>query len=59
MMISFLARSGIVVAVGFIADHMGLEGTYLLSAVLGLAGIAFVLKLPAPGPSQPPPSADG
>jgi len=46
MMISFLARSAVVVVVGFTADHVGLERTYILSAVLGLLGIPAVLKLP-------------
>jgi FSR family fosmidomycin resistance protein-like MFS transporter len=46
MMISFLARSAVVVVVGFIADHIGLNATYLISAAMGLAGIPFVLMLP-------------
>ncbi len=50
MMISFIARSAIVVVVGFIADNIGLRGTYLVSAGLGLASVFFVLKLPAGAP---------
>ncbi len=46
MMISFLARSAIVVLIGFVADHLGLEQTYLLCAVIGFLGIPFVFKLP-------------
>ena len=46
MMISFLARSAVVVVVGFTADHIGLERTYILSAVLGLFGIPAILMLP-------------
>jgi FSR family fosmidomycin resistance protein-like MFS transporter len=46
MMISFLARSAVVVVVGFIADHIGLNATYLISAAMGLAGIPFILMLP-------------
>ncbi len=46
MMISFLARSAVVVVVGFTADHIGLEKTYILSAVLGLLGIPFIFMLP-------------
>ena len=46
MMISFLARSAVVALVGFTADHIGLERTYILSAVLGLLGIPFIFMLP-------------
>ncbi len=46
MMISFLARSAIVVLIGFVADHLGLEKTYILCAVVGFLGIPFVFKLP-------------
>jgi len=46
MMISFMARSAVVVVVGFIADHIGLNATYLISAAMGLIGIPFVLVLP-------------
>ena len=46
MMISFIARSAVVVAVGFIADMIGLRATYLLSALAGAIGIPFILMLP-------------
>ncbi len=45
MMISFLARSAVVVVVGFCADIFGLQQTYILCSVLGLAGIPFILCL--------------
>jgi FSR family fosmidomycin resistance protein-like MFS transporter len=46
MMISFIARSAVVVVVGFIADRIGLHATYLISAAMGLIGIPFVWMLP-------------
>ena len=46
MMISFMARSAILVIVGLIADLVGLHATYLFSAALGLLGIPFILMLP-------------
>ncbi|MGD2013056.1 MAG: MFS transporter [Desulfobacterales bacterium] len=46
MMISFIARSAVVVVVGFIADRIGLQATYLISAAMGLVGIPFIFKLP-------------
>ncbi|CAB1058550.1 Uncharacterized MFS-type transporter [Olavius sp. associated proteobacterium Delta 1] len=46
MMISFIARSAVVVVVGFIADRIGLNATYLISAAMGLVGIPFVVMLP-------------
>jgi MFS transporter, FSR family, fosmidomycin resistance protein len=46
MMSSFLARSAIVVIVGFAGDLMGLKATYLTSAALGFAGLPFLLLLP-------------
>jgi FSR family fosmidomycin resistance protein-like MFS transporter len=46
MMISFIARSAVVVVVGFIADHIGLQATYLISAAMGLIGIPFIFQLP-------------
>jgi len=46
MMVSFLARSAIVVIVGMVADFWGLRATYLISAGMGLLGIPFVLMLP-------------
>jgi FSR family fosmidomycin resistance protein-like MFS transporter len=46
MMISFMARSAVVVVVGIIADRIGLNAAYLISAAMGLIGMPFVLKLP-------------
>ncbi len=46
MMVSFTARSAVTVGVGFIADGIGLQATYLVSAVLGLAGLPFIWMLP-------------
>ena len=47
MMIAFLARSSVVVVIGLIADHSGLQTAYLVSAAAGLVGIPFILMLPA------------
>ncbi len=46
MMIAFVARSSVVVLIGLIADHVGLEKAYLFSAAAGLVGIPFILMLP-------------
>jgi len=46
MMASFLARSSVVVVVGFLGDMIGLQTTYICSAVIGLLGIPFILMLP-------------
>lgn len=46
MMVSFLARSAVVVLVGGCGDMVGLETTYYISAVLGMAGIPFLFMLP-------------
>lgn len=46
MMVSFMARSSIVVIVGFLGDAIGLEATYICSSLLGLLGIPFILMLP-------------
>ena len=45
MMISFLARSAIVVVVGMLADRIGLHHTYIISAAIGVCGIPFVFML--------------
>lgn len=45
MMISFLARSATVVIVGFVADMVGLETTFVFCAIIGLCGIPFVFTL--------------
>ncbi|HDM09214.1 MAG TPA: MFS transporter [Desulfobacteraceae bacterium] len=46
MMISFLARSAIVVVVGFLGDLVGLRNTYLISSFLGVLGIPLIFALP-------------
>ena len=45
MMISFLARSAVVVLVGLVADLLGLEETYIVCGIIGLAAIPFLLAL--------------
>jgi FSR family fosmidomycin resistance protein-like MFS transporter len=51
MMISFMARSAIVVGVGYLGDLMGLRNTYLAAAALGLLGLPFVMMLPRSRPA--------
>jgi FSR family fosmidomycin resistance protein-like MFS transporter len=46
MMISFTARSAVVVIVGFAADQIGLRATYMLAAAIGAAAVPFVWRLP-------------
>jgi len=46
MMASFMARSAVVVIVGFIADIIGLRAAFLISAFMGLLSIPFIFKLP-------------
>ena len=46
MMISFMARSAVVVIVGWWGDLFGLRETYLISAAVGLVGIPFIFFLP-------------
>lgn len=46
MMVSFIARSAVVVLVGFCADLVGLKTTYYIAACLGLLGIPFIFMLP-------------
>jgi MFS transporter, FSR family, fosmidomycin resistance protein len=46
MMFSFLARSAIVVLVGWLGDMVGLKTAYIISAALGIFAIPFILKLP-------------
>jgi FSR family fosmidomycin resistance protein-like MFS transporter len=46
MMISFIARSAVVVLIGFCGDLVGLKITYYISAVMGMAGIPFLFMLP-------------
>lgn len=46
IMISFIARSAIVLLVGMLGDMIGLKSTYVVSAFLGLLAIPFVMMLP-------------
>ena len=46
MLISFTARSAVVVIVGFIGDLIGLRMTYFISAALGLTALPFIFMLP-------------
>ena len=46
MMVSFMARSSVVVLVGWLGDIFGLQVTYICSALMGLLGIPFILMLP-------------
>ncbi len=46
MMISFLARSAVVVVVGMMGDGIGLRAAYIISASAGLLGIPFIWMLP-------------
>ena len=45
MMISFLARSAVVVLVGFVADMLGLEQTFIICGLIGMTAIPFVLAI--------------
>ncbi len=45
MMMSFMARSAVVVIVGWLGDLFGLRETYYISAAAGLVGIPFVFFL--------------
>ncbi|MDX2453964.1 MFS transporter [Desulfosarcina sp.] len=47
MMISFLARSAVVVIVGMTGDLIGLKTTYIIFALVGFIGLPFVSQLPA------------
>jgi MFS transporter, FSR family, fosmidomycin resistance protein len=47
MMISFLARSAVVVIVGLTGDLIGLRATFIIFALVGFVGLPFVFKLPA------------
>jgi MFS transporter, FSR family, fosmidomycin resistance protein len=47
MCISFLIMAGVTVSVGWLSDHVGMQAALAVSAVLGLAGVPFVLMLPA------------
>jgi FSR family fosmidomycin resistance protein-like MFS transporter len=45
--ISFLLTAAATVIVGFLGDHLGLEKTFWLSALLGFGSIPFILNLKA------------
>jgi FSR family fosmidomycin resistance protein-like MFS transporter len=47
MMMSFLFRSGVSVLVGWVADGVGLQTTYYISATVGMAAVPFLFLLPA------------
>ena len=47
MTLSFLVGSLTTFLVGFMGDHIGLDKTYKLAAVIALAAIPFVLFVPA------------
>jgi FSR family fosmidomycin resistance protein-like MFS transporter len=46
MMISFLARSAVVVVVGITGDLIGLKMAYMVFAMVGFLGLPFVRRLP-------------
>jgi FSR family fosmidomycin resistance protein-like MFS transporter len=52
MMISFAARSLIILAVGVMGDHLGLRAAYLWCAGLAMLGLPFVFLLPRKPPAQ-------
>ena len=47
MMISFLARSAVIVVVGVSGDMIGLKTTFVLFSLIGFVGLPFVRRLPA------------
>jgi FSR family fosmidomycin resistance protein-like MFS transporter len=53
MMMSFMARSSVVILVGWMGDVIGLESTFVCCAFLGLAGIPFIVMLPRRGTRRP------
>lgn len=46
MMISFLARSAVIVIVGACGDLIGLKTTFIVFALIGFVGLPFVRRLP-------------
>jgi len=52
MMVSFLARSAVVVLVGFVADMVGLEKTFMICGMIGFAAIPFVFALKTRKPDR-------
>ncbi|MGD9310913.1 MAG: MFS transporter [Desulfosarcina sp.] len=55
MMISFLARSAVVVIVGITGDLIGLKMAYIIFALVGFLGLFFVVRLPKDKRSLQPP----
>ena len=53
MAVSFTGQSLVIILVGAMADRWGLRATYQWCALLGFAGIAFVLMLPKRSTHQP------
>jgi FSR family fosmidomycin resistance protein-like MFS transporter len=53
MMISFLARSAVVVIVGLIGDGLGLKSAFTIAALIGFSGLGFVFKLPMDDRREP------
>ncbi|MGA6924939.1 MAG: MFS transporter [Desulfosarcina sp.] len=47
MMISFLARSAVVVVIGMTGDWVGLKAAFIIFALVGFLSLPFVFKLPA------------
>jgi FSR family fosmidomycin resistance protein-like MFS transporter len=54
MMISFLARSAVVVIIGITGDLIGLRAAYIIFALIGFIGLPFVMRLPAEPDNRPP-----
>jgi FSR family fosmidomycin resistance protein-like MFS transporter len=52
MMISFAARSLIILVVGVMGDHLGLRTAYLWCAGFATLGLPFVFLLPRKRPEQ-------
>jgi FSR family fosmidomycin resistance protein-like MFS transporter len=50
MAVSFTGQSLVIILVGAMADRWGLRATYQWCALLGFAGVAFVLMLPRRSP---------
>lgn len=51
MSLSFILRSGVVIAVGSLADFFGLRWAFAASAVISLLGLPLILLLPKSRPS--------
>ena len=55
MTMSFVVRSVIAVAVGYLGDRFGLQRTFFYSSVLALVGVPFALALPGGKKMTPSP----